>query len=162
MTNLFQMYETDPQRERDGVEVAIKDPRGQPTGAVVILRRAGGGNRRYIYALGRAMDPHREIFANLDAPENQQAAEDLETEVTQEAYADAVILGWRNVHGRDGELLPFSRAAFLDLVRSCPNVWDQLRLAALDMDRFRGNGHLKEDGEHLGKSFSGGSSGANV
>jgi len=139
--NLFQKYETDAALERDGVEVTIE-------GAVFQLRRAGGGNRRFAYAFGRAADRYRatveEINApgkSIDDPEHAERVLDLDERCTQEAFAEAVVTGWRNVDGRDGAPLEFSQAAFLDLVRSCPDVWAKIRTAATSVETFRKDGH---------------------
>jgi hypothetical protein len=142
MSNLFKKYETDSKRENDGVEIPIDDN-------VFICRRAGGGNRRYRAAIGTAMnDPALAKRLNDTDPSISLEAED---EVTIKAFADAVVVGWRNVLGRDDKPWEFSKDNFIDLMLSCPDVWMQLRVAARDVENFRIQ-QVTADGEALGKS----------
>lgn len=139
MSNLFARYETDQEKERGGVPVVID-------GATFFLRRAGGHNRAYRYALATAARGYADVLKN--ASDNPQAAFDAQDDITQQAFAEAVIIGWEGVDGRDGQPLEFTRENFLDLVRSCAPVWDLLREAAIDDDRFRAT---IEDAQQLGE-----------
>lgn len=142
MTNLFRKYETDAHKEVDGVEIIVDD-------AVFICRRAGGSNRRYRAAIGLAAAAPD--FQERINSKDQVEAITAEDEITMQAFADSVVIGWREVLGRDDEPLEFSKENFLDLMKSCPDVWLQLRMAARDMDNFRVE-HAKAVGEELGKA----------
>lgn len=139
MSNLFARYETDQDKERKGVPVIID-------GATFYLRRAGGHNRAYRYALATAARSFVDVLKG--AEQNPQAAFDAQDDITQQAFAEAVIIGWEGVDGRDGQPLEFSKENFLDLVRSCAPVWDLLREAAIDDDRFKAT---QEDAKQLGE-----------
>ena len=139
MSNLYAKYETAPEKERGGVPVDID-------GAVFHIRRAGGHNRAYRYALAIAARGFSGVLKN--ASDNPQAAFDAQDDITQMAFAEAVVIGWDGVDGRDGQPLEFSKANFLDLVRSCAPVWDQLRAAAIDDERFKAT---LEDAKQLGE-----------
>lgn len=142
MTNLFKKYETSPKKETDGVEITID-------GAVFICRRAGGGNRRYRAAIGlAASSPELQTRLKSEDTGEQVSAED---EATMTAFADAVVLGWRDVLDRNDQPLEFNKANFMDLMLSCPDVWLNLRNSARDLDNFRID-QSKEVGEELGKS----------
>lgn len=142
MPNLYKKYETDEKKETEGVEIEID-------GCTFICRRAGGGNRRYRAAIGlSALDP---AVADRINSKDQVESITAEDEITMAAFADAVVVDWKDVLDRNDEPLPFSKQAFLDLMKSCPDVWLQLRMRARDMDNFRVS-QAETLGEDLGKS----------
>ena len=145
VANLFKKYETSEQKENEGVEITIDD-------AVFICRRAGGGNRRYRAAIGLAAAAP-EVQDRISS-KDQTVAVTAEDEVTMQAFADSVVIGWRDVLDRNDQPWEFNKENFLDLMRSCPDVWLQLRMAARDLENFR-VGQAKAVGEELGKSSSG-------
>lgn len=145
MSNLWKKYETDQKKEHDGVDVEID-------GVTFICRRAGGANRAYRAAIGMTIvDP--KLQERLQSKDPGVAME-AENEVTMQAFADSVVVGWRGMLDRNDQPLEFSREALLDLLNSCPDVWDRLRIAAADRDNFRLN-QVKEIGEALGNSSAG-------
>lgn len=139
MSNLYLKYETDPRKEADGVPFEFD-------GVTFFIRRAGGNNRSYRYALAAAAAGYRHIFAAAD--KDPAAIFAANEHVQQIAFSEAVIVGWQNMEGRDGQPLEFSKEAALDLIIKCPAVWDQLKGFAIDDDNFRPE---KEDAEALGK-----------
>ncbi len=68
-------------------------------------------------------------------------------DIERQAFVDSVLIDWEHVEGRDGHPLEFNRDNALDLLRSCPKVWDELKSAAMDDERFR----IDQDGQHLGE-----------
>lgn len=125
-TNLFKKYESDPKKELTGVEINIEDN-------IFICRRAGGGNRAYRVRVGQLALARREVLNSTDLEVSTEA----EDEVTMEAFSTSVVVGWRDVLGRDGQPLPFSPENFIDLMKSCPDVWLLLRVEARDIEKFR-------------------------
>lgn len=148
--NLFKKYETDSKKENEGVEINID-------GAVFVCRRAGGGNRRYRFAVADAATQLNEQLNSKD-DETVISAED---EVTLRAFADAVVIDWRGVADRQGQPWPFSKENFLDLMHACPDVWTMLRVRARDVESFR-IAEVKAAGETLGNGSSGNDSGENT
>lgn len=149
-TNLWTKYETDPRKECEGVPVPID-------GVTFYVRRAGGGNRAYRYALGIASRQYMHLLTDDDRDEN--AIFSANEEIQMVAFARTVLIGWSaNMVDRAGEPLPFSPEAALDLIQSCPAIWDQLKGAAINDELFRPD----LEGEQLGKSLSGGASGASA
>lgn len=140
--NLFKDYEVDPHRETDGVEITI-------AGATFICRRAGGSNRRYRAAIAMAFSvPEVNKRAHSDDRLEAIAVED---DVTLDVYAEAVVIGWRDVLDRNDEPLEFNKENFMDLMVACPDIWLELRTATRDLNNFRIT-KAKELGEELGKS----------
>lgn len=148
--NLFKKYETDASLETGGVEINIE-------GAIFICRRAGGNNRRYKFAIADASAKRQEKLKSTDP----DILAKLEDEVVLEAYAESVVIGWRNVSDREGNEWPFSKENFLELMAACPDVWLRLRLEARDIEVFRA-AQVQEAGETVGKFSSGTSSGENT
>lgn len=141
--NLFRKYETDSEKELRGIPVQFDE-------STFILRRAGGGNRAYRYALALASARYRDILTEKDA--DPIAVFQAQEDIVQQAFAQAVVVGWTNVDDREGNPLEFSQAAFLDLVKSCPAVWDALKGAAVDDELFK---CAEADGKLLGESSAG-------
>jgi hypothetical protein len=131
-------YGVDSAAERQGAPVVIDDME-------FLLRSSLDVNRGYRYALALAYDRRRADFekGGIEAFEAQ-------VDITMEAFADRVILGWRNVTNGHGEL-EFNRENCIRLMQDCPKIWEQLQLAALDESRFK-PAPAREDGEQLGKS----------
>jgi len=148
MSNLFKKFESDVEKERDGVPVFIED-------SVIWVRRAGGNNRAYRYAMAVAARPYAEQLRGEVGPElfNIQEA------ILQQTFADCVVVRWENVDDRNGDPMDCTPENFLDLVRSCPSVWDAIKEAAVDDSQFR---VAAEDGELLGKPLSGNLNGGRV
>lgn len=142
MTNLFKKYETDTSKEVEGVDITID-------GAVFICRRAGGSNRRYRAAIGLAAAAPD--FQERINSKDQIEAITAEDEITMQAFADSVVIGWKEVLDRDDQPWEFTKENFLDLMRSCPDIWLQLRMAARDLDNYRVEKAVTA-GEELGKS----------
>lgn len=127
-TNLFKKYETDNKKEVNGVPIIID-------GVTFICRRAGGGNRAYRAALANfsSAPEYKTALNSTDTTIGLQA----EDEITMNAFADGVVVGWSDILDRDDQPLPYSREAFMDLMTACPDVWMQLRIRAHEMDTFR-------------------------
>jgi hypothetical protein len=141
MANLFAKYETDAKAEREGVELEFD-------GVTFLLRRAGGNNRAYRYALAAAAQKYPEVF-NEDTAEADKF--NLHEDLQIQAFSDAVVIGWDNLDDRDGNPLEFSKENFIALCLALPEVWDAIKEAASDEKRFKPD----TAGEDLGKSLSG-------
>lgn len=125
-TNLYKKYETDPTKERDGVELEFD-------GVTFICKRAGGSNRMYLFAMSEAIEKYRQD-AESKIPEKVVAAENA---ATMEAFATAVVTGWKDVLDRKDQPMEFTKENFIDLMRACPDVWAWLRSEARELEHFR-------------------------
>ena len=143
MSNLFSKYETDSKKETEGVRITFEDN-------VFICRRAGGSNRMHAFAQAAAAMELKDQYES----EDEATAAWANNEIALRAFADVCILGWENVLGRDNKPLEFSKENFLDLMRSCPEVWNHIRFEARDIENFRRDS-VSEVAEEVGKSSSG-------
>ena len=133
--SIYRMFKTDEQHEKNGIVLDY----GQ--GGQIRIARAGGGNARYGKLLGDRMKPYRRQIENgtLD----NQVAEKIMAEV----YADAVVLGWENVTGADGQPLPFSREACVQLLLDLPELFRDIQEQATKVANFRA-AELEEDAKN--------------
>lgn len=139
MSNPRDKYAIDRAREAQGAVVQIDDME-------FTVRSASASNRGYRYALAMAAGRHREELQG-----DGIKAFEVHESILIEAFADCVILGWKNVTNGNGHELEFSRESCIKLMEDCPDIWDRIREAALDRERFRPLA-AQEDGELLGKS----------
>lgn len=126
-TNPFKKYETDKAKEADGTEIVFD-------GMTFICRRAGGINRAYRAAM--AMFSGEERFTKALNSTDTNVSLGAEDRVTMEAFAESVVIGWRDVLGRDDQPLPFTKENFLDLMDSCPDVWIRVRVLASNVEAY--------------------------
>jgi hypothetical protein len=129
------------------------DREAEKAGAVVqfdewefIVRSSLEINRQYNYARALAADKRR---AELNA--GGARAHAVIEDILIEAFAESVIIGWRNVTNGHDQPLEFNRQNCIELMQDCPRIWERIKEAALDEARFR-LVTVREDGEQLGKS----------
>lgn len=123
--SLYAQYETDPKLEKEGVNFEVPnadDPDLPPY--IFKVARAGGANIAYTKAMERLAKPLRRVIANGQLT-NVQALK-----MQQEAYAEAVVLGWENVPARDGSPLPFSKENALGLFKALPDLFNDIQEVA--------------------------------
>lgn len=137
MSNPREKYAIDRAAEAQGAPLEIDD-------MVFTVRSAAASNRGYRYALALAASRKRDELGAGGVK-----AFEVHESILIEAFADAVILGWKGVDDAEGKPLEFTRENCIKLMEECPAIWDKVREVALDGDRFR---PVKEDGEQLGKS----------
>ncbi len=143
MVDLHKKFATSKTAELEGVKVEVE-------GAIFIIKRAGGHNRAYRYAVSKYAMPHRAKFEEYKKTNDVKIAAEIEDQINLQAFADEAIVGWEKVDGPDGQPIPFSRDNFVNLMEACPDVWDTVRIAAQDIDNFREV--VQKDGEALGES----------
>lgn len=126
-------YGTDAALEADGIDLHLGG------GAYLTLARAGGGNARYEACMRRLFAPHRRALAagTLD--------EKTASEIMQQAYAEAVVIGWRGIE-LDGEPLPFSVANVRRVFSEFPEVWRIVQEEANKFANYRAE-DIKDQGE---------------
>lgn len=122
MKNAYEMFKTSDKVEKDGIwlhygSFAIK------------IARAGGSNKRYAEVLLKKSKPYRrQLQTETLAPE---VADNMMIEV----YAETVALDWEGEIGPGGKKAPFSKDAFIKVMKDLPDLFadviDQSGKAAL-------------------------------
>lgn len=127
MAGLYARFETSKDLEKDGVILDL----GQ--GVEIVVARAGLGNPRFDLA-------QRRISAPLRA---QLLRGDIDTAVarkmTIDIYAEAVVLGWKNVTDRDGNDLPFTRENVVRVLTDLPDVFESIVQMATSSAAYKKN-----------------------
>lgn len=126
--SLFEQYGTDAKKEAEGVEVTFP-PNKDGTLPTFVIAATSKNNQKYAKALEAATKPYRR---NMDA---------MQPEVAERIYRDVfvktVLKGWSNVQDKDGNPIPYSREAALDLFEKLPRLYDELNSRAGSIDLFR-------------------------
>lgn len=128
--SIYDLYETDAARESQGVVLNF-GVYGKFT-----VARAGGSNLRYQRALATKSEPYRHLIA-AKAKKPDEKLLQLVRDLSMEAFAETVVLGWEGVTGRDGKAIPFSQAACLKLFRDLPALFDEIQEQASSLANFQ-------------------------
>jgi len=123
--DLYQQFQTDEQKEVDGVWV--------PLSATARLKIARMGNRKYRDCIKRLSGPYR--VAGL----NNQIPGDVYQQLVREAVAETILVDWEGIT-TDGLPRPYSKAAALTFCTELKDFYDFVLTAADSMETFRVNG----------------------
>lgn len=136
MTSAFDLYDhfaVAEDKETQGVWVSpISEDENAPK---FKLARAGGANRAYTIAAGRAMKPYgpsiQKGAQNLDP-----ATLDLIKGLNFKVFIEHSLKDWKNVTMK-GEPVPFSKEAAADLLTKLPELYEKLFSEASEISNFR-------------------------
>lgn len=131
MSNIFDMFETDPELERDGVTLEYGiNSKGEPI--QIVIARAGGSNIAFLKRLEQLTKPYRRL---LDA--GHSLPKELNDKLQRELYADTVIKDMRGFEERDGTPIPFTKEAVINLFERLPNLFIDVMSQAQALSTFR-------------------------
>lgn len=121
----YDIYETDETLE-SGKGVEVEYPFG-----TFIINRAGGANKKFAKVFNEKLKPHMR--------KHQQGIleDEIKEKILAETYAQTVIIGWKNVHDRDGKKLNFSFKNCVKLLTDLPDLFTDLQLQANDFATFK-------------------------
>lgn len=127
---IYDAFSTSAEVEKDGVilELAVND---DGTTAWMRIARAGGGNERYAKAVEANLKPYRR---QIQAGTLDKA---LAERLAHKIYAEAIVLEWGGILGRDGKKIPFSKAAVEKVFADLPELFADVRAAAEELALFR-------------------------
>lgn len=135
-------WQSDPELESGGVKLDIGRERW------ILMRRAGGANRAFLVA-------YAGLIAQLGGDGGPDSiAQALLTEGLRPIFAEHVVLGWGGIRDDKGEDVPYSRDAFLELMKTAPDLWVRIRTEADKRERFQRE-QLEREKSQLGKLSSG-------
>lgn len=122
---VYSNYATDADLEKDGVKFDMG------SSGIFKLARAGGSNEKYNRRLFEVLKPHRRaIDAGTFDPK-------LDRQIAIELFVDTVLISWEGVQDRDGNDLPFSRAAAIQLFTDLPDFFVEMRSLAGQASHYR-------------------------
>ena len=95
------------------------------------IHRAGGSNLRFSQVMAQKSRPYARQLAvdNLD--------EEISRRVMAEVYAETVVIGWDGVKDENDQDLPYSKEACVKLFLEVPELFLNVKAAALDAAQFR-------------------------
>lgn len=136
MQTLYDLFETDPKMEKEGIGLQF----GQ---AVFYVKRAGGANTDF--------DKAFEVKTRNMSSRFQLAAlsEEQSSRMLQEVYFDSVMVGWKGVTDREGNALEYNAENFYKVMTDLPTVWKTIRQEAANHENFR-RAQAKQEGDRLG------------
>ncbi len=111
---IYELFTTDESLEKEGFALEY----GTST---FIIARAGGANKKFQSIMERKMRPYRTAI-NAGTMDESTAEKLL-----AEAYADAVIIAWDGVTGRDGEVLAFSKENVIKVLLDLPDLFRDIQ-----------------------------------
>lgn len=142
--SLFNAFETDPALEKNGIVLDYgpnkdlpKDENGKHPTIEVLVRRAGGSNDAFNKRIEALSKKYRRSIQN----------ETIDTEtlrdITKQAIIETVIIGWKNVTGRDKKLLDFNVANANLMFDMLPDWYTDISESSGKAALFRKN--IRED-----------------
>jgi hypothetical protein len=97
----------------------------------ITIHRAGGANKKYAQAISNKMKPYARKV-QLGTME-----EALAYRLLVEAYAEAIVIGWEGVTGKDGKPLPFTKENCITLFMDLPDLFADVRGQAENAAAFK-------------------------
>lgn len=97
----------------------------------ITIHRAGGENKKFARVLNAKMKPYRRQLQN--GTMDDAVAEKL----MAETYAEAVIIGWKDVKGKDGKKLEFTKENVIQLLTDLPELFKDIQDQANTIANFR-------------------------
>lgn len=126
--SLYAKFETNTETENKGQWFDI-DKDGDDV-VSFLLARMGGSNKEHQQAISERISS-KKLQLKLGTLSDSQIEE-----ILLDVFLDAVLLGWKNVKGRDGQLLPFNRANARQLLTDLPELYKVLVELASKVDYF--------------------------
>lgn len=125
MTSPYKQFQTDKELE-SGKGVTL-----QYDGFSITIHRAGGSNKKFGLTLAEKMRPYRQRFerGTLDNETSQR--------ILVETYAEAVVIGWKDVVGADGKKMAFNVGNAVKLFTDLPDLFDDVKSQANSASVFR-------------------------
>jgi len=122
--NPYAMFETDRNLEKEGIWIDYG-----PFSFKVA--RAGGSNEKYRRMLQHRMKPYRRQI------QNETMSEEKAQEIILETFVDAVLLDWKDVRDRDGNVMDFNRENALQLLSDLRDLFADLQTQSQKIANFR-------------------------
>lgn len=116
-------YGTNKKKESEGTFVEIGN------GISVKVKRAGSCNKAYSFAQAKMQRPYnKQIARGTIDPE-------ILRDININLYANHVVTDWKGISEGKTEV-PFSKEKFIELSKEFPDFFDDVFVAALDMQNF--------------------------
>lgn len=125
MSNPYELFGTNKELET-GKGVTLQYP-----GFSITIHRAGGANKKFAATLDQKMKPYRQRF------ERGLLDDDTSKKILLETYAEAVVIGWKDVKGPDGAPMEFKVENVVKLFTDLPDLFEDVKQQANQVSVFR-------------------------
>lgn len=130
MVNLYSMYETDKNKETNGVWYT------HDSGARFLIARAGGTNVKYLKAAEKVTRPYRGKFERMKTGIVDMDMVDEVRDTMVKLYASTIVLDWEGITDRDGNEMGCTFENVVKLFSDLPEVFDDIQTAAFSVENF--------------------------
>ncbi|MFQ1018073.1 hypothetical protein [Gilliamella sp. BG7] len=128
--SLFEQFETDKTKEKDGVPVEYV-ANADGTIPTFYIARIGGANSKYSLLIKKLTKQYKRQI-QLDA-----LPEEKLIEISIRAFSEGALRGWDNIQDRKGKNIPFSIENACDLFKQLPDLFADLVSQANDIDLYK-------------------------
>jgi len=125
--NLYAQFGTDRNLEQSGVIVSYGDE-GSPEFKIA---RMGGSNKNYKKAVEEVHRKHKHAI-NSDS-----LSEEFALKINKEVFVSTILLDWKNVEDKNGNVLELNEKNALKLFHDLPDLYSDLVLQAQNANLFR-------------------------
>lgn len=115
MSNPYELFGTNKELEA-GKGVTLQYP-----GFSITIHRAGGANKKFASVLDQKMKPYRQRL------ERGLLDNETSNQILLETYAEAVIVGWKDVKDANGKKIPFSVENVVKLFTDLPDLFEDVK-----------------------------------
>lgn len=112
--SIYDKFATDKKLEQEGIVLDYGD------GLELRIARAGGSNVKFEKVVQLKMKKYDRLVKNDLLDPGQMR------EVMREVLAETVVLGWKGVTDRQGNDIPFSKEACIQLFKDLPDLFDDV------------------------------------
>lgn len=131
MSKLYQFYQTNPEKEAEGIDVPLSITNDDGTVPTFKLARMGGDNFSFQTISEEMMRPfQREIMAGFM---DKKALRDLNIEI----FCRTILKGWKNVPGKNNEPLSYTMDNAVRLLKELPQLYIELSNYSADWKRYQ-------------------------
>ena len=124
MANLYSRFATDSKLENDGVWVDM--------GADLQVKVARFGNPVHEKVMEKLRRPYRNILRS-----GGQLPEDVQTKLTVQGMAEAILLDWKGVTDASGKDLPHSIDNAVQVLSDLKDFRNEIAFLAMERETFR-------------------------
>ena len=121
----YESFATDSSMEQEGIWIDYGD-----AGSFRVAR-AGGSNKNFTRSFQRLTKPHRKAI-QADAMND-----DTPRAIMMEVFIESAPLGWKNVTGKDGQALTFSKKNAKALFEDLPDLFGDLLNSSQNYSLYR-------------------------
>lgn len=128
--SLFKTFKTDTKKENDGIPIKY-DSNEDGTVPTFLVARQAKSNKKFAKTMRELSAPYKDQMDRGTLPE------EVGEKLMRKAFVKGCLRGWENIQNEDGEAMPFSEEAAIDLFSQLPELFDDLQSQATELANYR-------------------------